>query len=53
MPTCNHCDTSYEAADLVRHESHGVTLVHCPDCACLMGRYRRHGDDPQTDTLRS
>jgi len=52
MPTCTHCGSDHPAEDLVRHERPGLTLVHCPTCECLMGRYRRHGDAPQTDTLR-
>ncbi len=40
MPTCKHCATEVETEDLVRHERHGLTLVHCPDCNCLLGKYR-------------
>jgi hypothetical protein len=52
MPTCSRCGETHETADLTRHEEARLVPVHCPDCDCLMGRYRRHGDDPQTDTLR-
>jgi uncharacterized Zn finger protein len=52
MPTCHRCGGSHETADLVRHERARLVLVHCPDCECLMGRYRRHGDAPATDALR-
>ena len=53
MPVCRHCEAEHAAEELVRHESRAVVLVHCPDCGCLMGRYRRHGDDPQTDARRT
>jgi hypothetical protein len=52
MPTCPRCEATHPAADLVRHEEPRVVLVHCPDCECLLGRYRRHGDAPETDLLR-
>ncbi|MFC4360080.1 hypothetical protein ACFO0N_19190 [Halobium salinum] len=52
MPTCHHCDATHTAEELTRHERPGVVLVHCPDCDCLLGRYRRHGDAPETDRLR-
>jgi uncharacterized Zn finger protein len=53
MPVCRSCGAEHTAEELVRHEEPRVVLVHCPDCECLMGRYRRHGDDPETDTHRS
>ncbi|WP_267642498.1 hypothetical protein [Haloarchaeobius amylolyticus] len=40
MPTCKHCTAEVETEDLIRHERRGLTLVHCPDCNCLMGQYR-------------
>jgi hypothetical protein len=52
MPTCRHCSAEVATEDLVRHERPGLVRVHCPQCQCLLGRYRRHGDAPETDTLR-
>jgi hypothetical protein len=52
MVTCRNCENDYAAEDLVRHESARVVRVHCPDCQALLGRYRRHGDAPETDRLR-
>lgn len=52
MPVCTHCGAEHDAEDLVRHEMPGLVLVHCPDCERLLGRYRRHGDAPETDTHR-
>ncbi|WP_199174830.1 hypothetical protein [Halegenticoccus soli] len=51
MPTCKYCGAEREPSELIRHERPGVLLVHCPECQRLLGRYRRHGDDPDTDTL--
>jgi Zn-finger nucleic acid-binding protein len=52
MPTCPHCAAEHDAADLVRHDRSGVTVVHCPDCEFVVGAYRRHGDRPKVDRLR-
>jgi NAD-dependent SIR2 family protein deacetylase len=52
MATCRHCEATHPADELTRHESAGLVLVHCPDCRRLLGRYRRHGDDPETDRLQ-
>jgi hypothetical protein len=52
MVTCRNCECEYTADELVRHESERLVLVHCPDCRALLGRYRRHGDAPETDHLR-
>lgn len=43
MPTCQACDGTHEADELVRHEREGVVTVHCPDCHATMGRYREGG----------
>lgn len=50
MATCSHCGQSFDADELVRHEHDRLLVVHCPDCNCVLGRYRRHGDAPRTDT---
>lgn len=52
MPTCRYCGAEHTADELIRHERGRLIIVHCPDCEVPMGTYRRHGDDPQTDTLR-
>jgi hypothetical protein len=52
MPQCRACDATVTAARLVRHDYPRVTVVHCPECTAIVGRYRRHGDAPKTDTLR-
>ncbi|MFP8955834.1 hypothetical protein ACLI4Y_03835 [Natrialbaceae archaeon A-CW3] len=43
MATCNYCNQSFEAADLIRHESGDLLLVHCPDCHGVVGTYREPG----------
>ena len=52
MPVCPHCGAEHDVEELTRHEMPGLVLVHCPACERLLGRYRRHGDDPETDTLQ-
>ena len=47
MVTCTGCGESYAPDELVRHERGRLLVVHCPDCRCVLGRYRRHGADPR------
>jgi DNA-directed RNA polymerase subunit RPC12/RpoP len=44
MATCRSCGKTFTAAQLVRHETERLVVVHCPDCSRPMGRYKRHGD---------
>lgn len=44
MASCHGCGGRFDADELVRHERERLLVVHCPDCGCLLGRYRRHGD---------
>lgn len=43
MPTCKHCGCEFSPAELVRHETDRLVLVHCPECENPLGSYRRHG----------
>ncbi|WP_255192577.1 hypothetical protein [Natronobeatus ordinarius] len=43
MPTCDRCDATLTAEELVRHQSAELLLVHCPECQGLMGTYRDPG----------
>jgi len=43
MPTCTGCDHEFDPAELVRHETERLVVVHCPSCSTTLGRYRRHG----------
>ena len=43
MPTCKHCNCECSPAELVRHETDRILLVHCPECEAPLGSYRRHG----------
>ncbi|MGM0590872.1 MAG: hypothetical protein ACQETI_04445 [Halobacteriota archaeon] len=52
MTICPRCGAEHEPEELIRHETERLLLVHCPDCEALLGEYRRHGDDPQTDRLK-
>jgi uncharacterized Zn finger protein len=52
MVTCPSCGSDHPPEELVRHECERLVIVHCPDCEALLGRYRRHGDAPETDRLR-
>ncbi|WP_257298926.1 DUF6510 family protein [Haloarchaeobius sp. FL176] len=40
MPTCGHCGQETPVESLVRHEHETGVVVHCPDCNCVLGRYR-------------
>ena len=44
MVSCRHCGGDYGVEELVRHEHERLLVVHCPDCGCVLGRYRRHGE---------
>lgn len=44
MLTCKGCGAEHSVEALVRHEHDRLLVVHCPDCGCVLGRYRRHGD---------
>ena len=47
MVSCRHCGGDYGVEELVRHEHERLLVVHCPDCGCVLGRYRRHGERAQ------
>lgn len=51
MTTCKGCGRDLTAEDLVRHERGPTVVVHCPECKRVLGRYNRHGDDPNTDRM--
>lgn len=53
MTTCNRCDRTLDASDLVRHEDDGLLIVHCPGCGNVLGVYKQHRQRPKTDTLRA
>ncbi|MHC3438835.1 hypothetical protein ACYJ1Y_12240 [Natrialbaceae archaeon A-gly3] len=43
MPTCNRCEATPAAEELIRHEEDDCLHVHCPECHGLMGFYREPG----------
>ena len=43
MTTCINCDADLSPEDLVRHVRETRTVVHCPECNCLLGQYRDPG----------
>ncbi|WP_332898288.1 hypothetical protein [Haladaptatus sp. CMSO5] len=52
MPTCTHCGNDYATEQLIRHERPRLVVIHCPGCNAPLGRYHRHGDNPQIDHFR-
>jgi uncharacterized Zn finger protein len=53
MATCKACGDEFAPADLIRHDSDRVLVVHCPACGAFMGSYRHHGDRVSADTAPS